>query len=98
MGGDGDAVIDGTAKVVDKDGKNVTAEFLEGAKIITKAALRMNIKTAILKNRSGSCGCGTIYDGTFTKTLRTGDGVLTAMLKREGIKVYTEDDFSEAIK
>lgn len=53
------------------------------------------IEGAILKARSPSCGCGKIYDGTFTHTLVPGDGVFTALLKAHGIPVYTEEDGKE---
>jgi len=43
------------------------------------------------KSISPSCGCGQIYDGTFPKKLIDGDGV-TALLKRNGIRVITEKD------
>ena len=33
-----------------------------------------------------------IYDGTFSQTLIAGDGVTTALLKRNGIRVTTEED------
>jgi len=45
-----------------------------------------------LKQRSPSCGCGQIYDGTFSGTIIKGDGVTTKLLKENGIKVLTEDD------
>ena len=45
---------------------------------------------AILKANSPSCGCGSIYDGTFSHVKRQGDGVTAALLKSRGIPVYTE--------
>ena len=50
------------------------------------------IKKVILKQRSPSCGCGQIYDGTFSEKLIKGDGVTAALLKRNGIEVLTEED------
>ena len=52
----------------------------------------LNIKTAILKQRSPSCGCGQIYDGTFSRTIIVGDGVTAKLLKENGIEVLSEDD------
>ncbi|MCZ4148533.1 hypothetical protein BZG21_29195, partial [Escherichia coli] len=40
-----------------------------------------------LQDRSPSCGCGSIYDGSHSGKLVAGDGVLAALLKRRGIKV-----------
>jgi uncharacterized protein YbbK (DUF523 family) len=56
-------------------------------------ALKQGIKTAVLRRRSPSCGCGSIYDGSFTSTLREGDGVTTALLKQHGISVISDDEF-----
>ena len=79
-------------KVVTKLGKDVTKNFKNGAKEVLKLAKRFNIKEAILKQRSPSCGCGQIYDGTFTGTIIKGDGVTAALLKKNRIKIISEED------
>ena len=56
------------------------------------AAEKYNVDMAILKANSPSCGCGKVYDGTFSKTLVEGDGVFAKMLKEKNIKVYNEND------
>lgn len=89
----GEEVLDGKGKVFDEDGKELTEDFVHGAWEILKIAQDLNIQEVILKQRSPSCGCGEIYDGTFSKTVKKGDGVTAALLKRNGLKVYTEDDF-----
>ncbi len=86
-----DAEIVGT-RVVTKSGADCTAEFRRGAEEVLKIARLLGIKKAILKQRSPSCGSGRVYDGTFTKTLRDGDGVTTALLKENGIEVISEED------
>ena len=59
-----------------------------------QAALRLcrllHCQAAILKERSPSCGCGTIYDGTFSGTLTAGDGVTAELLLQNGIAVLGE--------
>ena len=55
-------------------------------------ALNNNCELAILKAKSPSCGCGKIYDGTFTSTLIEGDGITTRLFKQHNIKVYTEEE------
>lgn len=50
------------------------------------------IKTAILKAFSLSCGSRLIYDGTFTLTLKPGQGVLAALLNRNDVAVYSNGD------
>ncbi|MBZ9572284.1 DUF523 domain-containing protein [Patescibacteria group bacterium] len=79
-------------KVVTKSGKDVTENFTRGAEQVLHLARLLNIKEAILKQKSPSCGCGKIYDGTFSDRLIEGDGVTVALLKKNGIKVITEED------
>jgi len=79
-------------KVFTKSGKDVTKNFVNGAKETLKIAKLFKIKEAILKQRSPSCGCGQIYDGTFTGNIIKGDGVTTKLLKKNGIKVISEEE------
>ncbi len=87
VGGDGDAVLNGKAKVMTVEGTDVTDAYLKGAYHALQVAQSHGATHVILKARSPSCGCGNIYDGTFSGTLTTGDGVTTALLKRHGIIV-----------
>jgi uncharacterized protein YbbK (DUF523 family) len=80
-------------KVMTKNGKDVTKEFLKGAKESLKLAKLINCREAILKSKSPSCGVGKINDGTFQGKLIKGDGIFTKLLKAEGIEVKTEEDF-----
>ncbi|MBT7122039.1 MAG: DUF523 domain-containing protein, partial [Clostridia bacterium] len=85
--GQGSDVLSGKATVVDIDGIDQTAEFIKGAELTLELAQSHNAKRAYLKSQSPSCGCGEIYDGSFSGDLRQGDGVTTALLKQNGIKV-----------
>ena len=96
QGGSGEDVLNGSAKVTDKDGKDVTQNFISGAQKALTLAQKHNANYAILKARSPSCGCGTIYDGSFTGGKRGGSGVAAALLTQHGIKVYTEETITEA--
>ena len=78
-------------RVVSKTGVDVTAQFNKGAEAALYLARLFNVKTAILKANSPSCGIGTIYDGTFTGTLTGGDGVTAELLKAHGIKIMNEN-------
>lgn len=78
-------------RVVSKTGVDVTAQFNKGAEAALYLARLFNVKTAILKANSPSCGSGTIYDGTFTGTLAGGDGVTAELLKEHGIKIMNEN-------
>ncbi|MEU6933813.1 DUF523 domain-containing protein [Streptomyces sp. NPDC046385] len=87
VGGDGHAVLDGTAQVVDDQGEDVTAEFLAGARLALARAQAAGCAEAVLMPRSPSCGRGRVYDGTFGGGLVPGDGVTAALLERHGITV-----------
>ena len=92
VGGDGGDVLDGTARVLTGTGRDVTGEFLQGARLALDAARRSGARTALLKEGSPSCGSHRVYDGTFTGTSSPGTGVTTALLQRSGITVFSEDD------
>ena len=90
--GSGDDVLDGKSRVKNRIGQDVTCQFIRGAKEALKIAGQYNIKEFIAKSKSPSCGCGSIYDGSFSKRLIKGDGVTVALFKRNGIRVIGEND------
>jgi len=92
---DGHDVLDGKAKVVSIEGTDVTSEYVEGAQMGLALAKRSGIKVAILKAYSPACGSRKIYDGTFSLTLKPGQGVLAALLTRNGITVYSENELDQ---
>ena len=79
-------------KVINKEGLDVTKNYNVGANLALEKAINNNCEIAILKAKSPSCGCGKIYDGTFTSTLIEGDGITTRLFKQHNIKVYTEEE------
>lgn len=78
VGGNGNDVLDGRARVICRDGEDVTAEFIRGAKQVLSIAVRHQVKKVLLKARSPSCGVA--------KT-----GVTTALLIRHGFEVAEFD-------
>lgn len=92
QGGAGEDVLDRLCRVINRDGIDVTNEFIKGAEETLQIARQLNIKEFIAKSRSPSCGCGQIYDGTFRDRLIDGDGVTTALLRRSGIRIVPEED------
>ncbi len=92
-GGDGKDVLCGEARVVSRTGEDVTDVFLRGAAATLSLAEGHGIRRAIVKARSPACGCGRIYDGSFTRRLRDGDGVTAALLKKNGIKLLTDEEY-----
>lgn len=81
---------DGTG-VMAKDGKDVTEAFQRGAVETLRLARLYGCDHAILKARSPSCGCGKIYDGSFSGVLRDGVGVTAELLTENCITVTVKD-------
>ena len=52
-----------------------------------------DIEYVILKSRSPSCGFNHIYDGTFSHKVIDADGIFVRLLKKEGYKIYTEENY-----
>ncbi|MBQ2966791.1 MAG: DUF523 domain-containing protein [Clostridia bacterium] len=84
-------------KVIQKDGTDVTAFFEAGAKQVADMAEKYNVKLAILKANSPSCGAGSIYDGTFSGTLIAGNGITAEKLLKMGIAVKTEKELEKEV-
>ncbi|OPJ60502.1 DUF523 domain-containing protein [Clostridium oryzae] len=85
----------GNRRVIGKDGKDYTKQYTEGAKKSLEIAESKEIKKAILKAKSPSCGCKSIYDGSFTGKLIEGKGFTAELLMKNGIEVYTEDEATD---
>jgi len=85
-------------KVVTIDGRDVTAEYMAGAKEAVRLANENDVICAILKSKSPSCGNRQIYDGTFTRCLIDGEGMAAELLRKEGFKVFSEKELEEAEK
>ncbi|NLL70813.1 MAG: DUF523 domain-containing protein [Epulopiscium sp.] len=86
---------EGKKKVINKDGQDVTKEFIKGAKKTLVIAQTIGAKKAILQSKSPSCGYGFIYDGTFSGKLKEGNGITTELLSQNGIQVYTEKEIEK---
>lgn len=92
----GASVLDGTGRVVTGAGVDVTASFVEGASQALHRALLEDVRVAVLKDGSPSCGSSHVYDGSFTGTRIAGQGVTATLLERRGIRVFSERQFEEA--
>jgi uncharacterized protein YbbK (DUF523 family) len=82
--GDGKDVFSQRSRVISAKGEDLTPFFLRGAFASFTIAKRFNIKRAILKQNSPSCGCGWIKRKG--KRVR-GVGVTVALFKKEGIQI-----------
>lgn len=89
---------EGQPAVINQKGEDCTAQFLEGARISTEIALAVGVEHAILKSKSPSCGCGKIYDGTFSNRLVDGNGITAESFLANGIKVWNEENYIEWLK
>jgi len=85
-------------RVVTQTGTDVTEQYRRGAEEALKLCKLLGCEAAVLKERSPSCGCGEIYDGTHSKALTAGDGVTAELLKMQGIPVYGESRIEELLK
>lgn len=85
-------------KVVNKSGEDVTAQFRRGAELALEAALQNGCRIALFKERSPSCGCGMIYDGSFTGTLVNGDGVTAELLQQHHISILGESRIDDLLR
>ncbi len=96
-GGDGNAVLSGRGQVINRKKEDWTKNYILGAKEALKIAKIFNIDTAILKQGSPSCGCGQVFqwkilNGRLSNRRRKGDGVTTALFKKNKIRVISEGD------
>ena len=88
--------LEGLRRVVANTGRDVTAAFERGAALALEQALADDVRVAVLKEGSPSCGSTWTYDGTFTGTRVPADGVATALLRRRGIQVFSEEELAAA--
>ena len=81
-------------KLINSAGEDVTAQFKKGAELALKTAIENGCRKALFKERSPSCGSGVIYDGSFSKSLKAGDGVTAELLKKNGIEIIGESELN----
>jgi len=79
-------------RAICRSGVDVTEELLAGARRAVALGLAHGCRKAIVKSRSPSCGCGHVYDGSFSSVLVPGDGLFAALLKEHGFSICTEAD------
>jgi uncharacterized protein YbbK (DUF523 family) len=82
-------------KVISKINIDVTEFYSRGANIALSICHKYNIKIALLKENSPSCGVNYTYDGTFSGTIISGEGLTTELLRDNGIKVYSESEINK---
>lgn len=85
-------------KVLSKNGKDVTSNYNDGAYMASTICRLQNIKLAVLKEKSPSCGTHYIHDGSFTDKVIEGQGITARKLMKIGIKCMNEDEALELLK
>ena len=83
-------------RIVNKAGQDVTEEFVKGAEEALRLAKENEVIFCIMKQHSPSCGSREIYDGTFTDTIVSGQGLAVEMLRDAGLKVFGEEEMDKA--
>ena len=84
-------------RAISKNGEDFTAEYNSGAEKTLYIANEKNVRLALLKERSPSCGKGGIYDGSFTGKLVEGNGITADLLIKRGISVFGESEIDNLL-
>lgn len=84
-------------RVVNREGADVTKEYLAGAALALELAQKEGCTLAVLKEKSPSCGGKEIYDGTFSGRLIPGQGVAARLLEENGIQVLGERQIGQLL-
>ncbi|MCR5208536.1 MAG: DUF523 domain-containing protein [Eubacterium sp.] len=85
-------------RVYSKSGEDFTSEFERGAEHTLYIAKECNAPVAILKENSPSCGCGKIYDGSFSGRLCDGNGITAQLLLDNDIAVFGDSRVKKLIE
>lgn len=84
-------------RVIDKQGTDRTAAFEEGARQVLELCGQYGIVRAVLKDGSPSCGSRLIYDGSFSGKKIPGEGITAALLRENGIRVCSEQEWDGCV-
>ena len=79
-------------RVITKQGKDITDQLHQGLDETMKIIDDQNCQCAVLQQRSPTCGCGLIYDGTFSSKLIPGNGLLTQRLLERNTPVFSNEE------
>jgi uncharacterized protein YbbK (DUF523 family) len=93
-GGTGVGVVQGSSRVIGRDGRDVTRGFRTGAAAAVRLAKEAGCHFALLTEGSPSCGVARIHAGRFDGTMRPGEGVVTAALRQAGVQVFSHEDIA----
>ncbi|MCL2335788.1 MAG: DUF523 domain-containing protein [Firmicutes bacterium] len=89
VGGGGKEVLRGNAVILDRQGADITDVMVAGARKAAEICRQKGVTRAYLKSNSPTCGCGQVFDGSFTGTLTGGNGLFAELLLQNGIDVVS---------
>lgn len=94
---DGTDVLDGRARIVESDGRDVTSVLIAGAEAILATAREAGASLALMTDASPSCGSTQIHDGRFLGRRHPGSGVAAALLRRNGVAVFSQEEIEDLV-
>ncbi|MBW2648737.1 MAG: DUF523 domain-containing protein [Deltaproteobacteria bacterium] len=95
IGGDGLDVLEGKSRIIDISGRDVTDCFLRGANEVARLVELLGVSSAIMKEKSPSCGVCHIKK---TGSIARGPGVTSALLTKKGIRVISSDSIKDELE
>ena len=95
ISGDGLDVLEGKSRILSSSGSDVTDCFLRGANEVMRLVALLEISTAIMKEKSPSCGVCHIKRNS---SIVQGSGVTSALLAKRGIRVISSDRIKDELE
>ena len=86
-------IVDGVLR--NQDGTSVDEPVRRAVAQILEQIQDEDIECAVLQSRSPTCGVRQVYDGTFSRKLIDGSGVLAQALKEAGYRVIDREELEE---
>lgn len=86
-------IVDGV--LMDANGNGIDEPVRQAVARILEQIQDEDIECAILQSRSPTCGVRQVYDGTFSRRLVDGSGVLAQALKDAGYRVVDREELEQ---
>jgi len=82
--------------VMNIQGVDVSDAFIKGAHAALALCEKHDVRMAVLKEGSPSCGVNQVNDGSFKGRKIAGSGLTTQLLRAQGIAVFSEHQLQQA--
>jgi uncharacterized protein YbbK (DUF523 family) len=86
-----------SGRILDLARRDYTRAFEKGAEVALSLVQKENIRFALLKENSPSCGVNFVYDGTFKAQKIKGSGMTAAILRDYGVHVFSENEIEDLV-